>query len=233
MIRPKPGGKASQTNSKSKLAAIKRALKRLGGPAIDGRTTLAKALAQFRADLVQDLGGPAAISTQQAALVDLVVKTKLLIDTVDNWLLTHPSLVNGRKRALHPVVLQRQQLADSLARFLGQLGLEHRARPIPLLEEYLARSYGESRELEISANQDEVRSSVPIKKERIKKSPITRRAGHNGPPLRGTETSLACGSNGDEVHQVQPEDPQADNSRSEADANPPGTRVPSASESNR
>jgi hypothetical protein len=32
-----------------------------------------------------DLGGPDAISTQQAALVDLAVRTKLLVDSVDTY----------------------------------------------------------------------------------------------------------------------------------------------------
>jgi hypothetical protein len=36
--------------------------------------------------------------------------------------------VNVRKRSLIPVVLQRQALADGLARYLGQLGLERRAK---------------------------------------------------------------------------------------------------------
>jgi len=35
-----------------------------------------------------------AISTQQAQVVDLAVKTKLLLDSVDAWLLTQRSLVN-------------------------------------------------------------------------------------------------------------------------------------------
>jgi hypothetical protein len=36
------------------------------------------------------------------------------------------------------VVLQRQQLADALARYMNQLGLERRAREVPTLGEYLA-----------------------------------------------------------------------------------------------
>ena len=40
------------------------------------------------------------------------------------WLLTQPTLINKRKKSLLPVVLQRQTLADGLARYLAQLGLE-------------------------------------------------------------------------------------------------------------
>lgn len=114
---PKP----PRTYSKHGLTTLKRAVNGLGGRTIDMRTTLGKALAQWRADLVADLGGRDAISTQQAAVIDLAVKTKLLLDSIDAWLLTQPvSLVDRRRRALIPVVRERQQLtiwASSPGRF--------------------------------------------------------------------------------------------------------------------
>ena len=56
-------------------AQLKRAATELGGRAIDGRSALGRALASWRTDLIQDLGGPDAVSTQQAAMVDLAVRT--------------------------------------------------------------------------------------------------------------------------------------------------------------
>ena len=97
---------------------------------IDRRTTLGKALHKWRSDLIADLGGQDNISTQQSALVDLAVKSKLLLDSIDAWLLTQPTLIHKRKKALLPVVLQRQTLVDGLARYLSQLGLERRQRDI-------------------------------------------------------------------------------------------------------
>jgi hypothetical protein len=47
-------------------------------------------------------------------------------------------LVNARKRTLLPVVRERQALADALARYLAQLGLERRAKPVADLATYLA-----------------------------------------------------------------------------------------------
>ena len=128
--------------SRSGFYAAKKALARFGQQVIDGRTLLGRALSQWQAALVSHLGGQDAISAQQQAVVDLAVRTKLLLDSIDAWLLQQPSLVNHRKRALLPVVLQRQQLADSLARILGQLGLERRAKPVPALGEYLEERYG-------------------------------------------------------------------------------------------
>ena len=102
----------------------------MGSRAIDQRTTLGKALAQWRKELIEDLGGPEAVSTQKQAIIDLAVRTKLLLDSIDAWLLKQPSLVNARRRAVLPVVLQRQHLAESLARSLTQLGLERRTKTI-------------------------------------------------------------------------------------------------------
>jgi len=62
---------------------MKRALRELGDRALDGRTSVAKALAEWKAELIDDLGGRPAISTQQTAIVDLAVKTKLILDSVD------------------------------------------------------------------------------------------------------------------------------------------------------
>ena len=119
----KPSGSRSQRHG---LTRLKAAVRGLGSRVIDRRTTLGKALAEWRQQLIQDLGGPDAVSTQARAIVDLAVRTKLLLDSVDAWLLTQPSLINKRARALLPVVRERQRLADSLARYLTLLGLERR-----------------------------------------------------------------------------------------------------------
>jgi hypothetical protein len=121
---------------------LKGAVKGLGGRVIDRRTTLGKALAQWRTELINDLGGPGAVSTQEAAVVDLAVRTKLLLDSIDAWLLTRRSLINVKQRALLPAILQRQQLADGLARYLGQLGLKRRKPPTKSLEQYVTDKYG-------------------------------------------------------------------------------------------
>jgi hypothetical protein len=115
------GNRNAQTHG---LTILKRAVNGLGNRAIDKRTTTGRELARWRNDLINDLGEQDAISTQQMALIDLAVKSKLLLDSVDMWLLVQPSLINVRKRTLLPVVIQRQALADALARYLSQLGLK-------------------------------------------------------------------------------------------------------------
>ena len=119
------------------LNTLKHAINGVGNRVIDRRTVTGKALAKWRADLVQDLGGDDSISTQQSAIIDLAVKSKLLLDSIDVWLLTQPSLINVRKRTLLPVVVQRQQLADGLVRYLQTLGLKRVAKPTQTLDDYV------------------------------------------------------------------------------------------------
>jgi hypothetical protein len=85
-----------------------------------------KALRQWRMDLIQDLGGQDAISTQEEALVELAARNKFILDSIDNWLLNQPSLVLHNDKKVLPVVIQRQQLADGLARYMAQRGLSRR-----------------------------------------------------------------------------------------------------------
>jgi len=73
-------------------------------------------------------------------LIELAVRTRLYIDHVDAYLMEMSSLVTRRGR-LKPIVEQRQRLVDSLARVLGQLGLERRAKPVTDLHEYVAQRY--------------------------------------------------------------------------------------------
>ena len=122
------------------LTTLKRAINGVGNRVIDHRTVTGRALAKWRSDLIADLGGD--VSTQQSALIDLAVKSKLLLDSIDAWLLTQRSLVNARKKALLPVVRERQQLADGLARYLSLLGLE-RVTPPPKLPWEIDAGHGD------------------------------------------------------------------------------------------
>ena len=117
------------------LTVLKRAVNTIGNRLIDRRTVTGRALAQWRTDLIADLGGD--VSTQQSAIIELLVKSKLILDSLDVWLLTQETLINKRKKSLIPAVMQRQQLADGLARYLAQLGLDRKRPPQKSLQEIL------------------------------------------------------------------------------------------------
>lgn len=119
---------------------LKRAMKDLGNRAIDKRTGVGKALDAWRQELIADLGGESEVSCQQKAIIDLAVRTKLLLDSLDAWLLTQPSLVNAKRRSCIPALIQRQSLSDALAKYLGQLGLQRKTKPVHSLAALLAGS---------------------------------------------------------------------------------------------
>ncbi|MGH8490526.1 MAG: hypothetical protein ACREXS_17080 [Gammaproteobacteria bacterium] len=99
---------------------------------IDETTEAGQALMQWRCALVTDLGGDDALSTQQRYIVDLTCRLRLMLDSIDAWLLAQPTLINRQRRSLFPVVSQRTALADSLTKNLETLGLRRQAREIRL-----------------------------------------------------------------------------------------------------
>jgi hypothetical protein len=115
---------------KTGLFTLRRALIDLGSRAIDGRSSVGVALRRWKADLVRDLGGN--LSTQEETLVELAARSKIMLDSVDNWILGQPTLINARKRTMLSVVQQRQTIADGLTRTLKELGLKRVAKEITM-----------------------------------------------------------------------------------------------------
>jgi hypothetical protein len=136
---PKSVGGAPKLNRNARkhdIHSARRVLAEFGLRAIDGRSTVGIALREFRAGVIGDLGGESALTTQQRVIVDLAVRSKLLVDSIDAWLLDGRSLINVRKRSLIPALRERTALADALARYLTMLGLERKSAPGPGLHEY-------------------------------------------------------------------------------------------------
>jgi len=104
---------------------------------LDRRSAAARALVEWKDDLVVALGGDINISPQEQALLEMIVRTRILIDSVDGFLMSQECLVNKKKKVILPVLRERQSLVDSFARLLSQLGLKRREKPLPTLEEYL------------------------------------------------------------------------------------------------
>jgi hypothetical protein len=96
----------------------------------------------WRAELVAALGGEDQLSPQRRKLVEMTTRAALLLDHVDSWLLQQRSLVNTRSRTLVPVLIQRQSLADHLARLLDKLGLDRVPTKVTTLDSYIETKYG-------------------------------------------------------------------------------------------
>ncbi len=138
---PRRRSNAPRSYTRHGLHALKVRVMVRGLAAIDQRTAAARALLDWRRELLEDLGGEVMASAAELALVEVATRTRLYLDHVDAVLMERESLV-VRGRRLLPLVEQRQKLADGLARILGQLGLERRKPPAPSLETYFAAKYG-------------------------------------------------------------------------------------------
>ena len=133
MTAPKSRSKDKRGYRRHGFTEAKAAIQRWGErsihEALDGRTRTGRALIAWRDALVEDLGGLEVVSAMQLQLVELACRQKLLLDSIDGWLLQQDSLVNKRDRKLFNVVKERQTVANALASYLGQLGLE-RVAPV-------------------------------------------------------------------------------------------------------
>jgi hypothetical protein len=134
--------KRPRARPRTGLNALKARVKVRGLQAIDHRTAAARSLLAWRKDLLDDLGGPAAVSAAQLALVEVATRTKLYVDHVDAVLLERAHLTTKHRNRLIPLVEQRERLAAGLVRTLQALGLERRGRPVQSLTEYLAQKTG-------------------------------------------------------------------------------------------
>ena len=61
------------------LAALKRKILMHGLKLVDRRTLAAKSLIEWKTSIINDLGGPEAVSSQQETLVELACRTKLML----------------------------------------------------------------------------------------------------------------------------------------------------------
>jgi len=62
------------------LMALKNVVNLRGFHAVDRRTAGARHILKWRRELVRDLGGNAAISAAQGGLIEIAVRTRLLLD---------------------------------------------------------------------------------------------------------------------------------------------------------
>jgi hypothetical protein len=104
-------------------------------------TPLERAARYWRRDVLDDLGGAAHLAATRLALLDIVVGSKMLLDSLDHYLFTladRGPLTDRKTRAALPLVLDRMRVADGLTRQLLALGLDRQAPKALTLHEYLA-----------------------------------------------------------------------------------------------
>src|ERR1700733_12292024 len=110
------------------------------GIGIVARNTLGgKLLFAWRNALVDALGGESNVSPQQLQLIDCCCREKLFLDHCDAWLMEQPSLTQGKRKGVLPVLLDRMKIATALKQSLSMLGLQRQAKQLETLQEYSER----------------------------------------------------------------------------------------------
>lgn len=102
---------------------MRKTLRTLTTKRLDGRSAVAVAVRNFKAQVTADLGGD--LSRAQTVILEGAAQKLVLRDTLADYIFRLQGLVT-RKRQLAPVVLHFLQVSDSLARDLERLGLERR-----------------------------------------------------------------------------------------------------------
>ena len=133
-----PGGRQPGAGRKPThgAAIMRKTLRTLTTNRLDGRTALAVAVKAWKADVRCDLGDD--LSRAQETILEAAAQSWVILSSLDDYIARQPSLVT-RKRQLLPVVRERMQIAEGLAKHLERLGLERRAQSVPDLAAYLAK----------------------------------------------------------------------------------------------
>ena len=95
------GMKERRSYSRTGLNALKARVKIRGLVAIDKRTAAAQALIAWRNELLADLGGEESVSATQMALVDIAIRTRLYVDSLDACIMEQESLVKMTRLSCH------------------------------------------------------------------------------------------------------------------------------------
>ena len=139
-----PGNRNAERHG---LATLQRAIIKLGNRGLDfldGRTRVAKALAERQSEILDDQGGEAAVATARRILVREASVSELILMSINVVLLekidSGESLLDDDGKVL-TVVMERRMLADSLTKQLATIGLERAAKPIQSLDQYIRENY--------------------------------------------------------------------------------------------
>jgi hypothetical protein len=119
------------------LKGLMRRVSARGLHALDKRSAGYRALNVWRSELERDLGGKEHLSAMQLTLIEHAVRTRVYLDSMDDWLMAQSTIVASRRRAAVPALGQRMALQAALERILDRLGIERRDPPPPSLSEYL------------------------------------------------------------------------------------------------
>jgi len=111
-------------------------LARLSNNRLDGRSEVGVALRQLRQNLGADLGGLKSLSTQQRILLDRAVRKVLILEAMENYVLTRKSLFKRNGELVGCLGKNYLAFSAELRRDLVTLGLKRHTKDLNL-KDYL------------------------------------------------------------------------------------------------
>jgi hypothetical protein len=99
------GKKPRRSYQKHGFTQSLRGRSKAGRGHIDGRSALGRALVEWKADLIEALGGADNISPQERVLIEICARDHMILSSIDAWLMRQSSLIHSKKRQAYPIVL--------------------------------------------------------------------------------------------------------------------------------
>jgi hypothetical protein len=129
--RPKPCGKPGRSGPPGNQNNRKHGLYARNAGHVDMRRREDRAVAEALAALERDLGSDE-LSAQERIILAGIGRRLRDLFKIDGYLDTLSSIANRRRRALHPIVIQKHAILDAIRRDLEALGLKRRTRELTI-----------------------------------------------------------------------------------------------------
>ena len=160
---------------------MRRALSVLGTQRLDGRSAVAVAVRMLKEDIRRDMGSD--LSRSQEVVLEAAARAWVIFSALDDFIARQSTLVNGRTKAVLPVIHTRMQVAEGLARNLERLspGLERRAKDLDLAGELAELSRRRREPAKVEPQAEAVADAAPARAEPVRADAPTKTSGGQGP----------------------------------------------------
>jgi hypothetical protein len=97
---------------------------------LDKRTRLGRHVVERAAEIFVDLGGKENLSALKRSKVYQLVRTDIYIDVIDDWAFRSLNWIDRSKKALRPILLERNRLIETSLKLGQALGLDRIPKPV-------------------------------------------------------------------------------------------------------
>lgn len=161
------------------MSTARSLLKQWGTLALDGRLPLARERREWVEAVIADAGGRDHLSRVEISLREGLGDEWLILRSIGLYIFGMESLVNRKRRSLHPIVMQYNQLSDSFSRRCHQLGVKRVPPPTPTLQDMIAKVHEKAaaaQQASVTTQQANVTPSPPEATQRVPAAAGTRDA---------------------------------------------------------